>query len=154
MRIWELLLGVVILAGIALIPAIFNLSIVKYATGIVAVIAIMIALAFFVMKTGSAQMSNEMREEEPKDEAPKTKLQKCKQHIRHSMIRLYNACNSVGFILFLCIFLIIGIGIFDALMSKDNEVVNKCECSHNTEIKKKDSYHKDSIPQVQIDTIR
>ena len=31
MRIWELLLAVVILAGIALIPAIFNLSIVQYA---------------------------------------------------------------------------------------------------------------------------
>ena len=153
MRIWELLLAVVILAGIALIPAIFNLSIVPYATGIVSVIAIMIALAFFVMKTGGTQMSYEMREEEPNDEAPKTKWQKCKQHIRHSMIRLYNACNSVGFILFLCVLLIIGIGIFDSLMSKDNEVGKKCECRQNTEMQKEDSYHKDSIPLVQIDTI-
>lgn len=154
MRIWELLLAVVILAGIALIPAIFNLSIVQYATGIVAVITIIIALAFFVMKTGSTQMPNEVREEEPKDEAQKTKLPKCKQHVRLSMIRLYNACNKVGFILFLCILLIIGIGIFDSSMSKDNEVGNKCECSQHTEMQKKDSYHKDSIPQVLIDTIR
>lgn len=76
-----------ILAGIAMIPAIFNLSIVQFATGIVSVIAIMIALAFFVMKTGGTQMSDEMREEEPNDKAPKTKWQKCKQHIRRNVRR-------------------------------------------------------------------
>ena len=58
------------------------------------------------------------------------------------------------FILFLCILLIIGIGIFDSLMSKDNEVGKKCEFRQNTEMQKEDSYHKDSIPLVQIDTIR
>lgn len=154
MRIWELLLVVVILAGIALIPAIFNLSIVQYATGIVAVIAIMIAIAFFVIKTGSYQITDEAREEARKDETPITKWQKCEQSIRLSMMRLYNTCSSVGFILFLCILLIIGIGIFDSLMSKNNEVGNKCECIQHTEMQKKASYHKDSIPQVQSDTIR
>lgn len=149
-----MIIVVAILVGIALIPAIFNLSIVHFVTGIVSVIAMLIALAFFVMKTGSTPIPDEMREEEPKDEAPKTKWEKCKQSIRYSMMKLYNTCNSVGFILFLCVLLIIGIGIFDSLMSKNNEVGNKCECIQHTEMQKKASYHKDSIPQIQSDTIR
>lgn len=95
-----------------------------------------------------------VKDEEPEDETEKTKLQKCKQAIKRSWHRLYDACNNVGFILFLCILLIIGIGVFDSLMSKDNEVSNKCECTQKTEIQNTTSHLADTITYAQSDTIR
>lgn len=153
MKTWEIIIVVAVLAGLALMPAIFKFSIVHYVTGIVSVIAILIALAFFILKTGTL-IPDEMKEEEPEDETPKTKLQKCKQSIRRSWIKLYNACNSVGFILFLCILLIIGIGVFDSTMNKNNEVGNGCKCNHETEIIKSNIQHTDSIQPEEKDTIR
>lgn len=51
MKGWDRLLTIVVLAGFALIPAIFDLSVIHYVAGVVSVIAILIALAFFIMKT-------------------------------------------------------------------------------------------------------
>lgn len=154
MKTWEIILLVTILAVLALMPAIFNLSIVHYVTGIVSVIAILIALAFFVMKTGTP-IPDEMKEEDTEDEAPKAKWQQCKQSIRRSWMKLYNACNSVGFILFLCILLIIGIGVFDSMMSKSNEVGNdKCKCNKEVDISKSSTRRIDTLRSEQKDTIR
>lgn len=152
-NIWEILLCVIVLACLSIIPAAFDFTIIQYVTGVVSVIAFLIALAFFVMKTGTP-IPEEFKEDEPKDETEKTKWQKCKQAIKRSWQRLYDACNNVGFILFLCILLIIGIGVFDSLMSKDNEVSNKCECGQNTEMQNTKPHMADTITHAQSDTIK
>lgn len=152
-KTWEIILILVMLAGLSLVPSIFNLSIIHYVTGVVSVIAILIALAFFVMKTGTP-IPEEIDKEEPEEAAEKTKWQKSMQAVKRSWQRVYDACNNVGFTLFLCILLIIGIGVFDSLMSKDDEVSNKCGCIKMTEIQKSIPQHTDTIHQAQSDTIR
>lgn len=152
-KTWEIILIVVILVGLSLVPSIFSLSIIHYVTGVVSVIAILIALAYFVMKTGTP-IPEELKKEEPEDAAEKTKWQKCMQAVKRSWQSVFDTCNNVGFILFLCILLIIGIGVFDALMSKDNEVSNKCDCIQTTVIQKSIPQHTDTIHQAQSDTIR
>lgn len=152
-KTWEIILIVVMLAGLSLVPSIFNLSIIHYVTGVVSVIAILIALAYFVMKTVTP-IPEEYKKEEPEDTAEKETWQKCMQAVKRSWKRVYDACNNAGFILFLCILLIIGIGVFDSMMSKDNEVSNKCECIQKTDIQKSIPHYTDSIYQAQSDTIR
>lgn len=153
MKVWDRLLTIVVLAGFALIPAIFDLSVIHYVAGVVSVIAILIALAFFIMKTGTP-IPDGVERKEPEDDKQKTKWQKCKQSIRRCWMKFYNACNNVGFILFLCILLIIGIGVFDSMTLKNNEVGNECKCNHNTVIVKYTTLHTDSLQSEQIDSIR
>lgn len=153
MKVWDRLLTIVVLAGFALIPAIFDLSVIHYVAGVVSVIAILIALAFFIMKTGTP-IPDGVERKEPEDDKQKTKWQKCKQSIRRCWMKFYNACNNVGFILFLCILLIIGIGVFDSMALKNNEVGNECKCNHKTVIVKYTTLHTDSLQSEQIDSIR
>ena len=44
LRTWDRLLTIAVLAGFALIPAVFDLSVIRYVTGVVSVIAILIGL--------------------------------------------------------------------------------------------------------------
>lgn len=144
---------IIIMAGLSLVPAIFSLSIVHYVVGVVSVIAILIALTFFVMKIGTP-IPDDIKDNEQEDDTEKTKWQMSKQKIKGCWFRLQNACNSVGFILFLCVLLIIGIGVFDSLMSKNNEVNNRCDYKQEIEIQKTIPHQIDSLSQERSEFVQ
>lgn len=151
-KTWEIILLVIIMAGLSLVPAIFDVSIVHYVVGVVSVIAILTALAFFLIKTGTP-IPDEKQYSEPVEDTGKTKCQMCWKRIKRCWQRFSNACNSVGFILFLCILLIIGIGVFDSLMGKNNEVNSQCDCKLKAEMYRAIPPQIDSLPQGQSELV-
>lgn len=151
MNTWKIILIVVLFVGLSLVPAIFNLSLVHYITGVVSVVIILLALAFFVINTRTSMPSDVILDEHTNEEK-KTKWQQCVQTIRNSWNKVINACNSVGFILVLCILLIISIGVFDALMVKKNEVHPECNCSKKVQVLEI-THQPDTLSKIIIDTL-
>lgn len=126
---YSIIFGLIVFGCIAAcIPTFLNIRLWQYIVGIVGYVIILLATALFVIK-----ISERGEDTETEDN---NKITRTLQRVNKVINTIFDAFNNVGCALLLCISLIIGIGIFDALMSnhfgnkKDSPVPcsSKCNC--------------------------
>lgn len=117
---WIILIFTVIGCALAFVPSFFNFSRWNYILGILAYVIVLLSLAFFIIKVGEAP---EGKADNKQVSTPPTEsfLRRCIDRLGLFLKQIKRKCCSVGCALFFCIILIVGIGVFDALMTKDNE---------------------------------
>lgn len=109
---------------VSCIPSFLSINLWQYIVGVIGFVIILMAIALFINKT-----SEDKKEIQGKDGEQTDKLGKVLKKINCSVNTFFSAFNSVGCALCFCVLLIVGIGVFDALMSskikpKDDAIIN------------------------------
>lgn len=107
---------IIIGSAVSCVPAFGNVSLCRYIVGVIGFVIILMAIALFVNITAECKDEKFGADDEKHD-----KLSIMLQKINRSATTVFSAFNNVGCALFFCILLIVGIGAFDALMSRNKE---------------------------------
>lgn len=107
---------IIIGSAVSCVPAFWNVSLCRYIVGVIGFVIILMAIALFVNMTAECSDEKIGADDEKYD-----KLSIMLQKINRSATTVFSVFNNVGCALCFCILLIVGIGVFDALMSGNKE---------------------------------
>jgi len=124
------------------VPLWFTGNLLTYIAGVLSFVVILLALTFFFVKMSEPVKKEKMADSEgsAQEAEEATRGEVCSKKLLKCWNSVCDRCNSVGFALFCCVILIVGLGVFDALTSKKNEniephklelTVNPCSFSSN-----------------------
>lgn len=124
---------IIIGSAASCVPTFFSVSLWRYIVGVIGFVIILMAVALFINKTTEDQKKIQGKDGEQTD-----KLGKVLQKINCSVNTVFSAFNNVGCALCFCVLLIVGIGVFDALICsqikpknddlKEGVCPNRCRC--------------------------